>query len=192
VLDREGSRDCHTLATVEVVRDSESAQDCVELPDYPLEIRWATGTYIDGKAIVCGGFLDNKCHELASSSAEWRETYSLGSEYVYALRSSMIDGTWLISGGANENTDQTLLYENGLFTPGLEMPYEKDRHCQVTINDTHVFITDGYLNEPETFILDWQRQTWTVVDELPATLGDATCGLLNNPDLGPGNDIESL
>ena len=42
-------------------------QKCMtRLPDYPMDLRAATGMYVDGAIIICGGYTphNNKCYQL--------------------------------------------------------------------------------------------------------------------------------
>jgi len=77
--------------------------------------------------------------------------------------------------------------ENGVFQPGPILPFEKEGHCQVTINDTHVFFTAGTKgNGGETFLLDWTTKEFTILPIIPDNLPNAACGLLKDPLEGPG------
>jgi len=69
------------------------------------------------------------------------------------------------------------------------MPTEKQGHCQVTLNDTHLFITGGSYSL-ETFILDVKRRSFTLLDNLPREISDGACGLLNHPVNGEGITLE--
>jgi len=69
------------------------------------------------------------------------------------------------------------------------MPTEKQGHCQVTLNDTHLFISGGY-DSPETFILDVKRRSFTFLDNLPRGIYSGACGLLNHPVNGQGITLE--
>jgi len=106
------------------------------------------------------------------------------------LASSVIDGKWLLSGGSNDISTQskTLLYEDGVFMPGPDMPARKHSHCQLTLNSTHIFFVGGGGEDAlTTFILDWPSQEYTFLESLPATDSYPACGVINNPANGQGD-----
>jgi len=54
----------------------------------------------------------------------------------------------------------------------------------VTIDDNHIFITAG--RTQETYMFDWEKQTYDILDNIPKEHMDHTvCGLINNPIYGP-------
>jgi len=151
----------------------------------------------NGVVTVCGGYktdssnvdfgaLDN-CFELESSSAAWKELSPLPAA-TYFMGSSIIDGKWLISGGLSAafNT-KTAIYdlETKQFNLGPNLPSMKLGHCQVTINETMVFFSGGFMSQ-ETFLLNWESDEWILLENLPLSLEWVACGLLNNPMYGPG------
>jgi len=64
-------------------------------------------------------------------------------------------------------------------------PSSEGCHCQVTLNDTHLFFADGFADySPETFILNWEAQEFFNAEENIRTAGIAACGLVENVNYG--------
>ena len=79
--------------------------DCtVSLPDYPRKIDGATGVYIDGRILICGGGypVTNKCYQLKNGSKGFELAYTMREKRYYA-RSIVTQGKMFITGGHNGN-----------------------------------------------------------------------------------------
>jgi len=182
------------LNTVEqVLLPDDNGVKCSPAPRFPIVIRGGTGAFLDGVLTVCGGITDdavpeytNRCFELSSGSDDWREVAGLPTGDNAFLKSSVVAGKWLLSGGVRAPSS-TLIYEDGLFTPGPELPFPKDGHCQVTINSTHVFFAGGA--SEETFMLDVPNGQWIYLSDIPAEVSLGACGLLHHPTDGDGNRL---
>jgi len=186
------------LSSVEVIEEPPSDENCQLIEPYPLELIDATSIYYDGKIRVCGGaalseldFSLKDCYELASGSSQWQEMQSLPIGR-HLMESSIIDDKWFLTGGENNagGRTRTWVYENGIFTPGPELPITKTKHCQLTLNETHIFFAGG--NTLSTFILNWPEQEWILLGNTLGgnSLQSAACGLLKNADLGQGNSVQ--
>jgi len=68
------------------------------------------------------------------------------------------------------------------------MPNSKYGHCQITLNDTHLFLAAG-VDASETFIMDVGSRHYTELDNLPRDVAYGACGLLNHPVNGQGMKI---
>jgi len=87
------------------------------------------------------------------------------------VASSVIDDKLVLSGGAGEDnapTDNVYIYYNGLFSAGPSLPIPLRQHCQMTINGTHIIFIGM---NGEAFILDWRRQDYIILDEVPVDDG---------------------
>jgi len=180
---------CNAVPSVDVVRHPPGNDDCQDIQPYPMEISGGTAAYYNNKVLVCGGddigrIWTDKCYELLSSSHGWREIKPLPYRLT-RMASSIIGGKWLLSGGRGDPSgsgSKTLVFEDGIFTPGPELPEELYAHCQLTLNSSHVF----FAGHAHTFVLDWPRQEWAILESLPSTMNFAACGLLENSFYGPG------
>jgi len=180
------------LSASEILNIDRSSKRCHSLPEYPTKVASATSAYIDGKVIVCGGQdseqVFNQCYALTSATSEWVGFFPLP-EPLWDMSSSVIDGKWFITGGRNRfgrAQAKTYIYNNGLFEPGPQLPALKFGHCQITINDTHVFFAGGDYDQNEAFILNWVTGEWTMLDDLSGMDNHGACGIFNNPQEDKG------
>jgi len=184
-----GSYSSVKINDVEALDLSGEGKECPSLPDYPLEVTHLTATFLNNKIVACGGWdpYSNQCFELASDLTEWVEIESLLEE-LSSTASSNIDGKWFITGGFTPpTTNRTSVFDGSTFSRGEPLPTEKDSHCQVTLDDNNIFITAG--GTQDTFMLDWAKQTYTILDDIPKIpnrdMDYPTCGLINNLLYGP-------
>jgi len=180
---------CSRQRSVEVLDDRGSLQKSCNAPDFPLAVFGATGAFLDGKVVICGGDssegFTRSCYELESGSDRWVESLSLPGKATRHMRSSVLGQKWLLSGGQGGGGVETFVLEQGIFTPGPELPFSKFGHCQLTLNSTHIFFAgDGV----ETFLYDWPRYEWIFLDDLPADIAFGACGLLNSDEKGQGKE----
>jgi len=181
------------LDVIEVIDLAEDKLDCSPVPNYPFEIANPTMAYYEDKLIVCGGFLESgyidNCFELTSIDSDWNGIDPLPDNSKDCIRSSIIDGKWVLTGGNIEGPDGERDFDNGVliydgeFTIGEPMPTPKGCHCQVTVNSTHLFITGGFVTpNPETFFLNIETGEYTILEENSIAFGVSACGLVDNPN----------
>jgi len=78
--------------------------------------------------------------------------------------SSVIDDNWFITGG-NYVLNKTLAHDR-FFHPMPPLLGNKQGHCQLTINSTHVFVTGGEMST-QSFMFDWQLSRWSELEPMP-------------------------
>jgi len=172
---------------VDVIDGSDSGKTCAEVPDYPEEEYAHTAAFLNGRIYSCGG--GNHPHDCYSLDTElvWQPSVPMPEGRYYAA-SSVINGLWWITGGDRESdrrdADTTFLFDGISFFEGPTLPVPKSGHCQVTINDTHVFFT-GLVASEETYLFNWETEEWITLESNPHPYSNVPCGLLNNPDYGP-------
>jgi len=182
----------HT-SSVEIISFGGRPKTCQHgIPDFPYPLRSASAVYFQGKLIVCGGWNGkhsfDKCFSFSKNQRDWMEILPLSDKSRHSHSSSVIDGNWFISGGSyrpkisSSSTLKSTLIFKERFNEGPKMPLLRTSHCQITINATHVFIAGG---SKRTILFDWTRQQWIFLEDCPYSLSYATCGLLNNPNIGP-------
>jgi len=177
------------LSNVEVINLSDESEICPQLPDYPIALEDHTAAFYQGKIVSCGGydrFKHDECFELGPDLREWVEIPPLPIAEMDSMKSSVIDQKWVISGGSGQNAHASLQVYDGIFTPSPNMPFEKFDHCQLTLNSTHIFFTAGYGDRSATFMLNWPRQEWIILDDMHASdnMINPACGFVKSPSLG--------
>jgi len=184
-----GSTDDTETNSVEILDLSGEGHTCATLPDYPLAVTHLTATFLNDELLACGGWEPayDKCFKLtADNLSEWVEISSL-IEPLSSMASSNVDGKWLISGGTtpiSKYSYRTSIYNGQHFSRAKDLPYDKRRHCQLTVDDNHVLFTGGH--KPDSYLMDWDRQRYVVLWDVPTSsdLSYAVCGVLNNPMYG--------
>ncbi len=181
------------LNNVEVVDLSSETPSCDSVANYPYPVGFPVGTLLDGMPTVCGGFnsdtglYTNKCTQYIYEENRWVVMEETMSVPRYVHRASMVDSaTWLITGGDNivvAAYDSTDVWQNDQFQQGPFLPYPLRRHCQVTVNSTHVAILGGYNGTVDMtyfYLLDWRTEEWIAMPDVPVTLANDPCGVIEN------------
>ncbi len=174
------------LNFVEAVDLSDPNLVCDPIQSFPVGIYGLTAGWIDGSYIkACGGDNtddDNEsdCYDYHPENGVWTP----GGRMILPridLRSSTIDGTFLVSGDNNEPSGNTTEVWNGSdFDMGIKLPEQMYFHCQLTLNETHVFFGGNYGG---TYLLDWPNQEWITLPCFEAPWSPS-CGLIQNADGG--------
>jgi len=163
---------------VEIVDVSNSGKTCFPLPDYPVAVDAPAATYFQGKIVSCSYSNDGRCFELASGAPSWTETLPIPTGFVE--RASVADNKIVFSGGLALGEGQKLVFyydDQGIFTPGPNIPVEMHDHCQVTINETHVFL--GSYPTHSALLLNVRTDQYTFLEDIPDRISSPACGLLN-------------
>ncbi len=207
-----GGYDGTYYPNVEVVNLDDTDVACAPLIDYPTTIWYPTLAMTDGKLRSCGGRSYEAgamagCYEFDFPTDTWTRTLDLAEPRDSPSSSVVRKDLWFISGTvASTGGVSTEIRSNGNSVAGPPVPDGVYAPCQVTLNDTHVFLADGY--NGYTYILNWDEESWEIQVYFNVglcTLGYATlpiathfpfkenmlytgswpsCGLIQNPDNG--------
>jgi len=131
--------------------------------------------YFQGKILSCAQFNDAKCYQLVPGALSWTEISSIPIDAV--MRASVAGDRIVFSGGMEGSSDpQLVVYydDQGLFIPGPTLPARMSHHCQLTINQTHVFFSGD-----ETLLLNVETDQFTFLENVPRPMSTPACGLLN-------------
>ncbi len=66
---------------------------------------------------------------------------------------------------------------------GPFLPVGMRIHCQITLNSSHIFISDT-LNSRNTYLLDWEDNTWHQVESPLNLYTGGPCGLVTSQSGG--------
>ncbi len=180
------------LDSVEIVDLSDGTPTCDPVADYPLSVFEAVGAFIDGRPRVCGGHdgveVTDKCYQYMHESNQWREVKEMLTPR-YKQGSSLVDSTtWFITGGYNAaHLDTTEVWQDEAFAYGPPLPQPLRDHCQLTINSSHVMVLGGHngtVSTTSVHMLDWDSGDWLTMPDLPFTIGNDVCGLIENSQNG--------
>ncbi len=175
------------LSSVEVVDLEDPSATCDLIADYPVQDSGMVAGVIGDLIKSCGSHNDrDDCYDYNPATNVWTTSASMLTAR-YRPRASFIDDVWLVSGDGFDDSDRpyfTEMWTGTEFEQGPRLRVDMTRHCQLTVNSTHVFFVDTSTTNL-AFLYNWYEETWT---DLPATTGHKTypsCGLINNPDNGP-------
>jgi len=169
-------------AEVEIIDLDNPSATCPSVQDYEIGINRLTATYIDGKVLACGGLdifgTSWSCFELGQDLL-WYEINSMPTGVNHDMKSSNIDGQWVMTGG-DDNPSVTLISQDGILTQGPRLPANKhesivmlplttikyllplERETQTTlkVESKHLSLTGGQRhgrNMKNYQTLDWTR-----------------------------------
>ena len=145
---------------------------CNNWPNFPFDVKGATGGLIGDTVIICGGYRGGS--EVGDTS-DSDECYSLTSEKVtlvthmsvgrYQATSIVLnDNTLWITGGSNDGLLASTEYVRMTGTmPGPDMPMALYDHAMVAINSTYSMVIGGWSNgySASTFFYDHNEGEWT-------------------------------
>ncbi len=168
------------LSTVEAIDLDNPSSTCNAITNYPVLDKGMAVGLMDNYIKSCGSELGSReCYDYNPSTNTWTDSVDMLTSRDNP-RASFIDNVWLVSGDDFEST--TEMWTGGYFESGPSVPSFMYRHCQLTINSTHVFFADDY-NEP-AYLLDWVTQSWIELQHMNEDRDWPSCGLINNPQNG--------
>ena len=165
--------------------------DCtVSLPDYPRKIDGATGVYIDGRIVICGGGypVTNKCYQLKNGSGAFELAYTMREKRYYA-RSIVTQGKMFITGGHNGNnyvgTGEFInnqISKNDETSPIIQLPEAVHFHAVVNIDQSTIFLIGGdainMTYSKKTHFYNYVTEKWRNGPELITGRFGHTAGVL--------------
>jgi len=87
-----------------------------------------------------------------------------------------IDGKLFFTGGngSDGETITSYIFDGPDFNDGPEFPSEKWGHCQVTLNSTAVFFTNGNgFNTERTYLYHWNKDEFVILDDIIYCMSEA-------------------
>ena len=174
----------HEVETLFIGKRNYRDTGCPEVPRVPYNAAGlVAGAILDGKPTICGSWAVTvqSCYQYNTVQGTWN---SFGDLVLpsYFSQSLLFNGDewWLLGYGFVGTRNTTLVISDREILPGPEFPNIAALQCAVKINETHVFISGGILEERDelgknivvrdTFILDWTVKSWTRLPDLPEGL----------------------
>ena len=169
-----------TRRDVELVDFSKNKSLSLPKPaDLPTDMDGLVADVVNGQVIACGGQHSADCYIYSFKSNTWTKTVSMDQKR-WGATSFVHEGKWYILGGGTA-LSSTLIYENGKFSPGPNMPKQAQFACSVLVNSTHFFyaggqdfgnaLQDAYLVE----LVSWK---WTKLEDMRYRRVNPTCGMV--------------
>ena len=147
-------------------------KQCPDWPNFPTEVRGATGSLISGKPTICGGTFPTTENCFVLSNSESQFLTSMTARRKYAASSQQEDHLW-ISGGRDGDdylSSTEKVHSDGRAIPGPEMPLPLASHAMVKINETVTLIIGGESTgisfSKRTFYYNHKTSEWSDGPEL--------------------------
>ena len=162
------------------------------LSDYPIKIKAATGVYVDGKIVICGGNspYSNKCYQLMNDKDAFELIYAMEETRAWA-KAIVSQGSMLVTGGRDNDTYNKIITSEFVnhqilnnIAPRLniQMPEPVHRHAILNINHSTIFLIGGvtasssYTNK--THFYNHDTKQWKIGPELKIGRSTHTAGIL--------------
>ena len=170
-------------------------QKCMtRLPDYPMDLRAATGMYVDGAIIICGGYTprNNKCYQLKKGEQTFELVHTM-EEKRYHAQSILVHRKMLVLGGYTDNSmTQTCEFINNQilndteFNRNIQLPEPVFSHTIHNINKRTSILIGGYTTttseSKKTYFYNHASNKWTSGPKLINGRMSHTAGVLFDHD----------
>ena len=131
---------------IEIIKPNGAVKICPQSSNYPLKVWVAAGGYSnnEGSLSICGGTDGSKnraeCYTLENS--KWEAAGSLVNARSRHRASHITTGIWMTGGhnGGQNLASTELLLPDGKVTSGPNLPEARDRHCQLSYQDSTFII----------------------------------------------------
>ena len=151
--------------TTEII-DVIHGETCAELADFPREIAYSVGAYLQGTPVVCGGFFEspphessNKCYQFIENA--WQEFATMNKARTFAA-GIIYDKKFHIFGGNDGSAKKSteIVSDDGAVIDGPVFPTGVSSHTITSINATVSILSGGYQYDAINNIEYSLDQTW--------------------------------
>ena len=151
--------------------------------------------YVQGKVMTCGGFGNINCYIYDNTEDVWLTASSLDTVRSNAV-GFVIGGLWYILGGKDGSKclDSTVVYNDGVFQVGQDIPYCTSYACSVLLNETHVFYAGGYYDasfRQDAYLLEVDGWKWTRLSNMRQARAGHSCGRVGHKLIVVGGSDEA-
>ena len=170
---------------VEIVNLGSVTSTCPVPARFPVTMFGPVATVMEGKPIVCAGYITRQCYEYSFSSASWSSRFSLDAIRQFASETMLDESTWWITGGATQSETlyhaTSVIYDGSTLNAGPNLPRAAGHHCVVRVNASHYFLGGGKssktVTERKAHLYDFGSGTWTDLPDMQMTRRGSSCNL---------------
>jgi len=129
-FDNDGSP---TLSSTAEVYNLETGEGCI-VSNYPFEVNFATGAFVNGSPVVCGGYWStSECYSYNTDFDRWDRFPGMTIGRHSHMSSILPDGKWMITGGKADlrSGKSSDIFDGEEFSTGPVLPDPFYGHCQV-------------------------------------------------------------
>jgi len=196
VLFANGNHDpgsCHVI-------ELSSNRPCKSIARYPLNVRQAGGSLINGLPLVCGGFnvdldrVDSECFVYVPNIGSWRFHARLPEPRRNHAAVTINNTVWISGGmtgeysGAYKDYKSTLfIHGDGKVERGPDLPTAKGSHCVVDLKDGRYMVIGGDTGNlgntklKEVFIYNPSNSSFAIAPSLSIGRAWHACALFYSP-----------
>ena len=178
------------------ILDSEKGRSCSASFNFPVEVQFASAAGFKDTGIVqCGGLNSHssssateKCYYLAQDATFHEATYSLQTKRFFASSVALPNGTFVITGGMDQNGNRLKTIEiidtvNGdVSVPQQTLNEPITGHCSILVNESVLLIIGGYSGSwsSKTSFFDLQSLKSTPGPEMRIARGYFGCATMTS------------
>ena len=169
---------------------SNQTRSCNNLAEYPIAISSATGAFVHGHPVICGGRLErgsyySECYRHNKASDSWTFLTNMSTKR-YTSASVPVNGMLLVMGGYDGSkrlaTTEYISPDGDASQPGPDLPKPRSTHCAVKLSNGQVMLLGGHPDTKSAII--FHPDTETFDQSLPSMIHDRShfgCALFNSP-----------
>ena len=179
---------------IEILDSENQGRSCSASVNFPVGVYGASGGGFKDTGIVqCGGAnsktVTEKCYYLAQDGTFHEATFSLQTKRSYASSVALPNGTFVITGGRDQNGNNLKTIEiidtvNGdVSVPQQTLPEPLTGHCSILVNESVILIIGGERSgswSSKTSFFDLQTLTSTPGPEMRITRGYFGCATMTS------------
>ena len=187
-----GSSPSDDVEIIELPNNKE--QPCQKPADNPYHNYGMVGGFVNGRPLICGGWEIAFCSEYVFVANRWDKTpFAMNIDRVFGTSVVLPNGTFLVLGGRHcptrgdcHNSFQTLetteaLIDDSHFEYTFDQPEGISHHCAVAINDTHIILMGGILQDQpkdEAYLFNIRNHSWAEIGRMNTVRFGHGCGLV--------------
>ena len=164
------------------------------MPNYPLKLVGATGQFMNGMVIVCGGYysVTNECHKLSKGESAFKFLTSMQEKRSEASSTIINENLW-VTGGQNENginlkTTEFVISQSAdtksILTQNIILPEPVRMHVILNLNYTTSILIRGYRNgdwtSDKTHYYNHVNKEWITGPKLMNGRSQHTAGIIKD------------
>ena len=178
------------FSDAQMVDLSNQTSSCNNLAEYPIAISSATGAFVYGHPVICGGRLErgsyySECYRHNKASDSWTFLTDMSTKRYTSASVPVKDKLLVLGGWDGDNRLATTEYvslDGDASQPGPDLPGSRSSHCAVKLANGHVMLLGGRPDEKSVII--FHPDTEEFDQSLPPlTFGreDFGCAAFNSP-----------
>ena len=159
---------------------------------FPIKIRGAVGTTLEGTPHVCGGWDDSRtsrreCWFYHAQENEWREGGQLQEARHSSAAAFHPNHGWVVTGGygVGRKSIAERTTNGSTFETFTKLPIALSDHCMVSLNRSDrgdFFLAGGFSNGYSSKTFMYRNSKWMPMADMPTARRGLACGTLRGKE----------